>query len=195
MSLQDIKLEGESVTGGGANNICLLDNDGIAYGSYGWWMPEDGTGEAAGCWFDGDNWAPITVEVSSGEGFYIYAQDAGLSVVSAGEVKLTPYSRDLTQGYNLVGNCSPVDLDLQNVKLEGEAVTGGGVNNICLLDNDGIAYGSYGWWMPEDGTGEAAGCWFDGDNWAPIEGTVKAGEGLYLYAADAGLKITLPKAL
>jgi hypothetical protein len=115
--------------------------------------------------------------------------------MSSGAVKLTNYSRDLNVGYNLVGNCTPVDLDVQKIKLVGDAITGSGANNICLLDADGIFQGSYGWWTPDDGTGEEEGCWFDGDSWAVIEDTVAAGQGLYLYCVDAGLKHELPKAL
>ena len=195
LSLQDIKIVGDSVTGGGANLICLLDADGIFQGTYGWWLPDDGTGEEEGCWFDGDNWEVIEGTISEGEGFYVYAEDAGLSVQSSGAVQLTQYSRALNQGYNLVGNCSPVDLDIQKITLDGESVTGGGANLICLLDADGIFQGTIGWWLPDDGTGEEAGCWFDGDLWAVVEGTVSAGEGLYVYAEDAGLTIKLPSAL
>ena len=195
MSLQELKLQGETVTGSGANFICLLDAGGVATGSYGWWMPEDGTGEEEGCWFDGDNWALIEETVSPGQGFYLYAEDAGLSILCSGSVKLSAYSTDLVQGYNVVGNCSPADIDLQTIKLVGETVTGSGANFICLLDAGGVATGSYGWWMPEDGTGEEEGCWFDGDNWALIEDTVAAGQGLYVYAEDAGLKPELPCAI
>ena len=195
MSLQELKLQGDAVTGSGANFICLLNEGGVATGTYGWWTPDDGTGEDEGCWFDGDNWAVIDETVAEGQGFYVYAEDAGLTIQSAGAVKLEAYSKELAQGYNLVGNCSPVDLDIQSVKLVGDTITGSGANFICLLNNGGVAQGTIGWWIPDDGTGEDAGCWFDGDNWALIEGSVAAGEGLYLYCEDAGLKLELPKAL
>ena len=195
MSLQELKLKGEAITGGGANFICLLDNDGVFQGSYGWWTPGDGTGAEEGCWFDGDAWSMIEETVGAGQGFYIYSEDEGLSVQSSGSVKLTAYSKELAKGYNLVGNCSPADLDIQNIKLVGETVTGGGANFICLLDNDGVFQGSYGWWTPGDGTGAEEGCWFDGDAWSMIEDTVAAGQGLYIYAEDAGLKLELPCAI
>ena len=195
MSIQDLKIQGDAVTGGGANFICFLNAGGVATGTYGWWTPDDGTGEEEGCWFDGDNWALIEDTVTSGQGFYIYAEDAELSVLSSGSVKLTSYNKDLDQGYNLVGNCSPVDLDLQEIKFVGDYVTGGGANFICFLNAGGVATGTYGWWTPDDGTGEEEGCWFDGDNWALIEDTIAAGQGLYVYAEDAGLKLELPSAI
>ena len=86
----------------------------------------------------------------------------------------------LVQGYNLY---SPVfeslneAMDIQELKIKGETVTGGGANNICLLDSDGVAVGTYGWWLPADGTGEEEGCWFNGDDWCVIEDTVAAGQG------------------
>ena len=86
-------------------------------------------------------------------------------------------------------------MSLQDLKIKGEAVTGGGANNICLLDADGVFQGSYGWWLPDDGTGEEGGCWFDGDNWVLIEDTIAAGQGLYIFANDAGLKIEFPTAV
>ena len=195
MNIQDLKIIGDSVSGSGANFICLLDENGLYTGSYEWWMPEDGTGEDAGCWFDGDNWEKIDVSLSDGQGFYIYTVDSGLTIQSAGAVKLTSYAKPLGVGYNIVGNCSPVDLDIQKIKIEGSSITGSGANFICRLDADGVYAGSYEWWLPEDGTGEDAGCWFDGDNWETIEATIKAGEGLYLYTVDSGLTLTLPCAL
>jgi hypothetical protein len=195
MSLQDLKIKGESVTGSGANLICLLDSDGVAQGTIGWWMPSDGTGEENGCWFDGDNWCLVEETVAPGQGFYLYAEDAGLSIQSSGSVRLTNYSKELTKGYNLVGNTSPADLDIQSIKIVGEAVTGSGANLICLLDSDGVAQGTIGWWMPADGTGEEGGCWFDGDNWCLVEDTVAAGQGLYVYAEDEGLKLEFPTAI
>ena len=74
--------------------------------------------------------------------------------------------------------------------------TGSGANNICLLDADGIYQGTYGWWLPDDGTGEKAGCWFDGDTWSKIEDvTIEAGEGLYIYAEDKGISLCFPSAI
>ena len=105
----------------------------------------------------------------------------------------------LEQGYNLYSpvfeSVSGDAMSIQELKLQGETVTGSGASFICLLDNDGVYQGFYGWWIPDDGTGEEEGCWFDGDSWAVIEDTVSAGQGLYLYAEDAGLKLELPKAL
>ena len=195
LSLQDIKLVGDSVTGGGANSIVLLDADGMTQGTYGWWLPDDGTGEEEGCWFDGDNWEKINVTLTEGQGFYLYAVDSGMSILSSGQVKLSQYTTTLGAGYNLVGNCSPVDLDIQKLKIVGDNVVGGGANSIVLLDADGITQGTYGWWLPDDGTGEDEGCWFDGDNWEKITATIKAGEGLYVYAVGPGMKLTIPSAL
>ena len=120
----------------------------------------------------------------------------GFGLESANIVGYQDYA--LVKGYNLY---SPVfeslneTMDIQELKLKGEAVTGGGANFICLLDNDGVFQGSYGWWTPDDGTGADEGCWFDGDNWCMIEDTVAAGQGLYIYADDAGLKLELPCAI
>ena len=86
-------------------------------------------------------------------------------------------------------------MSIQELKLQGDAITGGGANNINVLDAGGVYQGAIGWWTPDDGTGEETGCWFDGDNWAVVEDTVAAGQGLYLYCEDAGLKLELPKAL
>lgn len=195
MNIQDLKLIGDSITGGGATFICLLDENGLYSGEYAWWTPDDGTGEDEGCWFDGDNWEKLDVTISNGQGFYLYTVDSGLSIQSSGQVKLESYSKPLNAGYNLVGNCSPVDLDVQKIKLTGDSITGGGANFICLLDSTGLYAGEYAWWTPDDGTGENEGCWFDGDNWEKISATIGAGEGLYLYTVDSGLTLTLPSAL
>ena len=104
----------------------------------------------------------------------------------------------LVAGYNLYSPVFEVingSMNLQDLKLVGDSVTGGGANNICLLDADGVSIGYYEWWTPDDGTGEEEGCWFDGDNWETISATIKAGEGLYLYAVDSDLTLTIPSAL
>ena len=104
----------------------------------------------------------------------------------------------LEQGYNLytpVFEAVGESMSIQNLKVVGEYVSGSGANNICFLNASGVATGTYGWWTPDDGTGEEEGCWFDGDSWAVIEDTVAAGQGLYLYCEDAGLKLQFPKAL
>ena len=108
---------------------------------------------------------------------------------------------DLVQGYNLY---SPTfvkvggekNLDIQSMKLVGDSVTGGGANFICPLDENGMSGDLICWWTPDDGTGEEEGCWFDGDNWEKITGvTIKAGEGLYVYAEDEGLSFVIPSAI
>ena len=129
-------------------------------------------------------------DFAPGTGFYVYADSEGLSMQVAGQVHQGEYEKALDCGYNFVGNFSPVDLDLQQITIEGSE--GWATDNIFGLDDDGILTGEdYSWNCP-DNTGLDHWAWINMDNEEAIGVTIKAGQALYLYADSEGLSLKLP---
>lgn len=187
--LQDVKIQGSD--GWGTEAIFILDENGlITDQSYSWQCP-DMTGEEDFCWVDDSTGAKATTLLVPGQGMYIYADTEGLCMVSSGSVNLGQYSKSLVMGYNITGNFSPVDIDLQDAKIVGS--DGWGTEAIFVLDENGIITDqSYSWQCP-DMTGEEEFCWVDDMTGVKAEdASLKAGEGLYLYADTEGLSLTLP---
>lgn len=184
LNLQDIKVVGSE--GWGTEMIYVLDENGlITEECYTWNCPDNGYD--TWCWADA-NGAVADVELTSGTGFYLYADSDGLAMQCSGQVKVGEYSKNLIAGYNITGNFSPVDLDIQDLTIENSE--GWGTEMIYVLDENGLLTDDcYTWNCPDNGYDTW--CWADADG-AVAEKTVKAGEGLYLYADSEGLVLKLP---
>lgn len=189
MNLQDLQLI--NAAGDGTENIVLIDNDGMTQGQYSWFSDEQ-TGEGKDGWFDMDAWAFYDVDIENGQGFYIYTKKMGVKIQSSGAVKLEPYSKTLKMGYNIVGNCSPVAINIQDVKLVD--AKGDGTESIISIDSEGMTQGQFSWFSDEQ-TGEGKDGWFDMDAWDFYDFEIAAGEGLYVYAKKDGVKLTIPSAI
>lgn len=87
-------------------------------------------------------------------------------------------------GFNMVGNASPVDIDIQEIKL-GDTATEYG-DNIQIWDEGGATIANYVW---------VGGAW--SEDWAtPVEGvTIKAGQGFTVDIMALGTEIIIPSAL
>lgn len=184
IDLQEVKLEG--AVGDQSEFISVLDANGLAIGTYYW------IGEAFGmepAWYD-DSWTPIAdVSLEDGQGVFLYTPNAvTITIPFAGEVKMTAHEVALGQGYSIAGNASVVDLDLQALKLEG--AVGDQSEFISVLDENGLAIGTYYW------IGEAFGmdpAWYD-DSWTPIaDVTIKAGDAMMISSPNnATTKLVIP---
>lgn len=193
MDLQDLKIIGSE--GNMTEFIYFIDPEGQDAGvSYSWLSP-DMSGEEDFCWFDIDNWERVEdFTVTDGMGFFIFTDAGNVKIQAAGSVKLGKYSKVLAAGYNLTGNFTPVEIDVQNLKIVGSE--GNMTEFIYFIDAEGQDAGiSYSWLSP-DMSGEEEFCWFDIDNWEPVEGcTVKPGEALFMFADEGGVSYELPAVL
>ncbi|MBQ9430120.1 MAG: hypothetical protein IJU44_01065 [Kiritimatiellae bacterium] len=189
VDLKDITLTGDGV-GNGGESLAILDEGGAPVGDpYVFWS-KDVTGEENDCWFDFNEWAPITgVSFALGDGVMISAGD-GINYTVAGEVPKVNVEFVTIDGFNFTGNPFPSDIDLQNIVLSGDGVGNGG-ESLAVLDEGGAPIGDpYVFWS-KDVTGEENDCWFDFNEWVPITGvTIGGGDGVLLSAA-AGVTVTI----
>ena len=191
VNIQDIKLDFGTGEADGGDNIQVLDEGGATLASY-YWMPADWTGAEQDGWIDEDgNLANVTL--TEGQGVLIDIVAAGTSVMNSGKVADTPTTVTGIQGFNFIGNNSPIAINIQDIKLDfGEGEADGG-DNIQILDEGGATTASY-YWMPADWTGAEQDGWIDEDgNLADV--SIPAGQGLLVDIVAAGTKVTIPSAL
>ena len=188
LKLSDIAL---ADAGDGQSFIQIVTTAGALGAAY-YWVSPDTTGEATWSWFDMDAWAPVDFDLTDGQSFYISAGTATAKAKVSGQVRDSVFSVPLAYGYNCVGNATPTDLDIQEMKL---ANAGDGQSFIQVVTTAGALGAAYYWVSPET-TGESDWSWFDMDAWAPVSGvTYLAGEGFYLSCGTANGTLELPSAL
>ena len=169
--------------------IWIYDKDAIFRGEcYSWIAEEMGAPDGDG-WYDSE-WAKVTKSFPQGTGIYLNCPTEGAYLAYSGEVDSESQEHELALiGFNVIGNSSPVDIDLQDIKLIG--AVGDMSEAIWIYDKDAIFRGEcYSWIVEEMGAPDGNG-WYDSE-WAKVIKTVKAGEGLYLNCPTEGVKWTVP---
>ncbi len=173
IDLQDIKLDPNTATEYG-DNIQIWDEGGALLSNYIY---------VGGAW--SEDWAtPVEgVTIKAGSSFVIEAT-ADTKVTFSGAVATADTTVEGVSGFNMVGNASPVDIDIQSIKL-GEGATEYG-DNIQIWDNGGALIANYIY---------VGGAW--SEDWAtPVENvTIKAGQGFTIEITNPGTEIILPPAL
>ena len=190
--LQEIKLSGEGVLGEGAENIQVVDSDGNISATY-MWISKDISGAEEDGWCD-DSFSLVDVSLIQGQSVLLYTEGDGVATVS-GEVATSntkTYTVTANLGFNPVGNATPVDVDIQNIKLSGDGILGEGAENIQIVDSDGNISATY-MWISKDISGAEEDGWCD-DSFSLVDYTIKAGMGFLLYTEGEGA-VTLPTAL
>ena len=107
-----------------------------------------------------------------------------VSITMSGKVGDADYETTSVAGFNFVGNTTPVDIDIQKIKLVGDVNEYG--DNIQILDEGGAAVEQYLW--TADG-------WIDFNTFELAEKTISAGQGLLIETANSGVTISVPSAL
>ena len=138
--LQNIKLLGDNVGDGLSDYIEIWDDAGAMTDTQYFYVTE-----AQG--YDHDGWVTEMmgdtyvedVALPLGQGFYLYVSSGDdVQVQYAGEVvKGNLTSTELPYGYNIVGNATPNDVDLQQIELLGENVGDGLSDYIEVWDDTG----------------------------------------------------------
>ena len=196
INLQDIVPVG--AMGDQSEFIMKLDEDGLATDESYCWMTVDGCGAPYGDgWYNGDTWELIEgVTIADGEGLYFYCpNDVSISFTFSGAVDFAEKEVALkNQGYNIVGNASPVDVDLQSITMTD--AMGDQSEFIVMYDEDGLATENIYCWMTVDGCGAPEGDgWYNGDTWEKIQGvTIYAGDAMMVYSPNtSSAKIKFPE--
>ena len=153
------------------------------------------------CWVTdvmGDTKAE-NVKLPAGTGLYLSLGTAGATIQYAGQVSDSEIIvQNLVAGYNMVGNATPVEIDLNDIKIVGGY--GDGMTEIIIGYDDAACLSGvdYYWNSAVDSlVGLEEDCWV-----TDVMGDTKAeniklqpGEGVYLNLGTAGAKLTIPSAL
>ena len=195
--IQQVKLI--NCAGDGSEMIVGYDKDACLNDKYYFYYTEAGSsGEyTIEGWYDADDdSAPVkNLTMPLGTGLYLACYDTGVAVQYSGEVPTFHQTNDLyCAGYNMIGNSTPVTIDLQDIKLVG--CSGDGSEMIVGYDKDACLSDKYYFYYTEAGSsGEyTIEGWYDADDdSAPVKGfRLAPGEGVYLCCYDDTVKFTLP---
>ena len=185
MDLQNFKL-GPNAAGDGTEMIQFLNDEGQCPEMWIWLNANMGMDEG---WYDFNTWEPITKTIVPAVG-YLMNVSASVDMLVAGQVKTDKTTVTIPTGFSVFGNNTPVDVDIQSIKL-GEAALGDGTEMIQFLNNEGQCTEMWIWLNANMGMEEG---WYDFNTWEPIEYTVKAGEA-FLMNVTAPVEMTIPSAL
>ena len=186
-----------SVTGGGGSgDICaqIISSAGLWVGEY-YWLTVDGMGVDNGWYkdmFGGEAVAVDEVVLDQGQAFYIHSDNEDLQLMVSGEVPAGDVGLTFAAGDGMLGNATPVDVDLTDVTVTG----GGGSGDISAqsISSAGLWVGEY-YWLTVDGMGVDNGWYkdmFGGEAVAADEVILAPGEALYLHSDSEDLTVTLP---
>ena len=171
--------------------ILYSESAGLTGVVYTWYL-DSAVGSGVDGWFNGD----VYVEGESiplGTGLYLNCPTANVGVQYAGQVYNGALTNDLPNiGYNMVGNCTPVDIDIQDLKLVG---AGGDGNEMIIgySESAGLTGVVYTWYL-DSAVGSGIDGWFNGDIYVE-DMPLAPGEGVYLNCPTANVKFVIPSAL
>lgn len=177
---------------------------------YSYWTEEDAE-DGAGWYLEADTDATVNqndVNLPFGTGFLVFrdASEASATVTYAGAVSTDPVTKSFaTAGYNICGNCSPVNLTLGDVTVSDDFVsstisfmTSGGAT--AKVDFKGSPVSAiYSYWTEEDAE-DGAGWYLEADTDATVNQNdvqLAAGAGFLVFrdAAEGSATLTIPAAL
>ena len=200
--LNNIKIVGGD--GSGMTEIIYgYDKDACLSGVDFYWNTAADTimGPAEDCWVTdvmGDTKAE-NVKLPAGTGLYLSLGTAGATIQYAGQVSDKEIIvQELVAGYNMIGNATPVEIDLNDIKIV-DGYGDGTTEIIVGYDADACLSGVDYFWNTATDTimGPDEDCWVTemmGDTKAENV-KLQPGEGIYLSLGTTGAKLTIPSAL
>ena len=207
--LQNIKLVGAYGDGGTDAIIVYNEFAALTGDFYYWGTVEDSAGDmeyAVDGWYNGmygdELVENITLPLGTGLYLNLSSYSSGAKVQYSGEVYQNQLEQDIPNaGYNMIGNSTPVPVDLQDIKLVG-AYGDGGTDAIIVYNEFAALTGDFYYWgTVEDSAGDmeyAVDGWYNGMYGTDlVEGVVlQPGQGLYLnlsaYSFANSPKLVLP---
>ena len=135
MDIQNIRPDGDDMYGGGVS-LKLL-NSGLGDLAEYFYLPaeEAPDGETAG-WYEEDYTTLVDKTFDPGEGFILMNNLENGKSTYSGQVMVGKPTWEVAPNANLAGNITPIDLDIQNIKV-GSGVDGEG----NVADTEGTMYG------------------------------------------------------
>ena len=207
MNLQDLKVTGYDASEGfsGAFEIQLLDTIGRTSASYTWFdIPKDETDPDSVAfygWYDGDFNLVEDVTVSPADGLWVSSDSESYKLQSSGSVIKTPTAKTLVaEGFVMVANPIPVDVDIQDITVGGYDTDGAfeGTVEIQFLDTIGCTSASYMWFdIPKDETDPDSVAfygWYDGEFNLAEDVKVEIGGAVWTSSDSAAYSLVFPGA-
>jgi hypothetical protein len=191
IDLQSIKLFGDNAQGYGLEQLQILDDGGNVSTTY-TWVNGAMMGVEENYWGDDSYGKVENVTFSPGDSFILYTGNGSCSITFSGSVKFEARPIETAaEGFMAIGNCSPVAVDLQGLKLTGENAQGYGLEQLQLLDKGGNVSTTYTF-VNGAMMGVEENYWGD-DSYGKVEDvTIEPGSGFILYTGNGSCVLTIP---
>ncbi len=213
IDIQEIRLickDDDYDTGAGLDMLQTLNKNGGTYEKYYWVNQKNGFAYQDG-WYtknllngdESDLQFLVKKTFKPGDGLWIKTIASQVEVSVSGNVKLNTTEFDLIEnGFTAVGNCTPLPLKLQDIKLvaqEGDFNTGAGLDMLQTLNVNGGTAKKYYWVNQENGFAYKDG-WYtknllngdESDLEYLADDTFQPGEGLWVKVISGKVKLTIP---
>ena len=192
-SIQDIKLVGNGATGGGMQLLQIIDSEGCVQeeDNYGWYL--EGEVEEKEGWYNNFSYAYANITLDPGLGLLMNNYAGDYEIQFAGQVNYTavPAFECEGNGFCAVGNMTPVAKNVQLFTLAGEGATGGGMQLLQIIEEEGCVQekDNYGWYL--EGEVEEKEGWYNNFSYAYGNVDILPGQGLLMnnYAGDYTINI------
>ena len=185
-----------SVTGSdGMGDVVVqtISSEGLWDGEY-YYLTEDGWGVPTGWYKDafGDE-AADDIVLPQGTALFVTSANNDITLLVSGEVAKGNVLVPFAQGAGIVGNCTPVSVDLNDVAVEGSDGMGDVVAQ--SISAEGTWDGEY-YYLSEDGWGVTTGWYKDafGDE-AADDVTLDPGDSLFVTSANNDVTFVFPAAI
>ena len=180
--IQDIKIANASSW---ADNIQVLDEGGAGIAMYVYATAEESGYEADG-WLSEDGTELADVTFAPGQSILIDTADTA-TLTFAGKVSTDDTVVETVQGFNFVGNNTPVPVNIQDITITGATSW---ADNIQILDEGGAGIAMYVYATAEESGYETDG-WLSEDGTELADVTLEAGQGILIDTADV-TEVTIP---
>ena len=192
IDIQSVHLDVADDDVSGNDNLQVLDEGGATIAQY-YWYPADWFGGAKSGWYDSDVDALADMTLANGLSILVDS-DANATVTVSGEVSTNTTTVPSVEGFNFVGNSTPVTIDIQDIQIDVADDDASGNDNLQILDEGGATIAQY-YWYPADWFGGAKSGWYDSDADALAEVSLAPGQGVLVDTSADGITISIPPAI
>ena len=158
--------------------IQIFDENGAVIITLTWKSRRGNTG-----WHNDANDYLTNYTITKGKCVWVYTAEP-ISITQSGEVFNKAYTLTLGQKFNQTGNPTPVTLTLAQFDFQGLELG----DMIQIFDNNGAVVTTYTWKSRRGNTG-----WHNDANDYIPEQPIASGQAFWVYCANAGATMTIPK--
>ena len=166
-------------------DIQVMNSEGQWTGWYFWF---NAYGDLPAGWFDDTGTTPADITLKPGDAVFFNTSVEGAKIQSAGQVP-GAITNSVPVGYSMVGNASPVAINLDDLKVIGVDDT---YADVQIMSADGQWTGWYFWFNEY---GDLPSGWFDDTGTTPAEITLQPGDSVFFNTSVEGAKVVVPSAL